>query len=145
MAMRRTVWFAACITGATSLPARCSERPSAWRCFTMRSSGSNSTRPNRNSRPHIWCSKAWLSHRLAADAHIGKAGFRHLCRTIDVPQIDHEGPLEERLDAVEIERAKFVPLRQDHDAIGAGERFIGILASLDLEHLLGFVSALGII
>src|SRR5579863_9695088 len=59
------------------------------------------------------------------DTDIAKARFAHLCRTVDVAQVHHQGCLQRCLDAREIQRPELIPFGQDHHPVGAVQRVIG--------------------
>ena len=52
------------------------------------------------------------------DAGILKFLPRHFGRVVDIAQIDHDGRGQQRLDAVEVERAEFVPFGDDDEGVG---------------------------
>src|SRR5579872_3340776 len=83
-------------------------------------------------------------NRSTPHADVFETGGGHLCRTIDVAQIDHEGLPEQLSDPRKVEGAKLVPLRQDDDAVGALEGIIGVVAELDVQKLFCFRVAFGI-
>ena len=71
--------------------------------------------------------------------------FRHLDRAVDIAQIDEDRLAQQRLDALQIECAKLVPLRDDDQSIGTRHAFIGIAAIGQIGHqFLGLRHAFGI-
>ena len=68
-----------------------------------------------------------LAAQAPAHADIAEAGFRHLGWAVDVAQIHHQRRLQRRLHLGEVQGAEFVPFGQDHHAVGAFQRVIGVL------------------
>ena len=80
-----------------------------------------------------------------AYADIGEAGFGHLGGAIDVPEVHHQRRLEQAFHLGKIQRAEFVPLGENHHPVCARKRFVGVLRVFNIEVLLGFLHALGIV
>src|SRR5206468_12744043 len=69
---------------------------------------------------------------LAANAAVDEVQVSHGDRVVDVPAVHHDRVAHQLLDARHVELAELVPLRDQHDRVGAGRDLIRILQVLDV-------------
>src|SRR5438046_5136787 len=69
---------------------------------------------------------------LAANAAVGEAQVSHGDRVVDVPAVHDDRMAHELLDARHVELAELIPLRDQHDRVGAGRDLVRILQVLDV-------------
>ena len=62
---------------------------------------------------------------------VGEAERRHLPAIVQVPAVDHDGALQRRLDAGEVGMPVLVPVGDDDERVGAGERVVVRLRVVD--------------
>src|SRR5947207_8750771 len=69
---------------------------------------------------------------LPANAAVGEAQVSHGDRVVDVSAVHDDRMAHELLDARHVELAELIPLRDQHDRVGAGRDLVRILQVLDV-------------
>src|SRR5260370_15038679 len=107
---------------------------------------SASTRMPRSSRASHRCdpmkpappettARSWVVRLVAADTPIRETEIAHHLRVVDVAAVHHHGPAHRTFDAAAVEPPELVPLRRNHQPIGARGEVIRIARVLNLGQL----------
>src|SRR5258708_39771381 len=64
--------------------------------------------------------------RGTPDADIDESARRHVVRLVDIAEVDHDGLAQDGAHAVEVVRAKLIPLGEDHQRAATFDAGIGI-------------------